>query len=82
MKNLEEGRWENCVRCIHENVCKWKDTAFAIVAKVADLHQTEEMKSGNFKITVECRNFAEKEMKTKDYGLMNLEPRKLPERIQ
>ena len=82
MKNLEEGSWEKCAQCIHENVCKWKETAFALVATVADLHQTEEMKSGHFKITVECRDFAEKEMKIRDCGLMDLASGKLPERIR
>ena len=82
MKNLEEGRWEKCAQCIHENVCKWKDTAFALVATVADLHQTEEMKSGHFKITVECKDFKEKEMIVKERELMDLTSGKLPDRYR
>ena len=46
-----------CGRCLHSGVCMYRKQAEAIVFTILDLGETEEMKSGAFKVYMKCQYF-------------------------
>lgn len=44
-----------CTNCVHADVCKHREKAEALILTIMDLRETEEMKTGAFKIYMKCR---------------------------